>query len=369
MTEVYIIAEAGVNHNGDLNRALAMVDAAAEAGADAVKFQTFRPEALASRFAAQADYQIRNEGDSGSQLAMLRRLTLDFDAHRRLLNHCATRGIDFLSSPFDTESARFLIEELTLPRIKLGSGELTNAPLLLQIAQAGREVILSTGMATLDEVREALGVLAFGYGNRNEPHTRADFAAALQDTTTIEQSHNDLFGKKVTLLHCTTEYPCPPDQVNLLVMDTLREATGLSVGYSDHTLGIHISVAAAARGATVLEKHFTLDRNLPGPDHVASIEPNELAALVSAVRDISQALGEATKVPGEVELKNAAVVRKSLVAARAIRAGEPFSAENLTVKRPGTGRSPMDYWALLGQTADRDYQSDEVIDSGALKDE
>jgi N-acetylneuraminate synthase len=364
MTKVYIIAEAGVNHNGDLNRALAMVDAAAEAGADAVKFQTFRPEALASRHAAQADYQIRNEGDSGSQLAMLQRLTLDFDAHRRLLSHCATRGIAFLSSPFDMESARFLIEELALPRIKLGSGELTNAPLLLQIAQAGREVILSTGMATLDEVREALGVLAFGYGSRSEPHTRSDFAAALENPAAAA-----LLRDKVTLLHCTTEYPCPPDQVNLRVMDTLREATGLPVGYSDHTLGIHISVAAAARGASVLEKHFTLDRNLPGPDHVASIEPDELTALVSAVRDISQALGGASKMPGEVELKNATVVRKSLVAARAIRAGETFNTENLTVKRPGTGRSPMDYWALLGQTADREYQLDEVIDSGALKDE
>lgn len=356
MVSIYIIAEAGVNHNGDVQRALAMVDAAAAAGADAVKFQTFRPEALASRHAAQADYQIRNEGDSGSQLAMLQRLTLDFDAHHQLLRRCQERGIDFLSSPFDTDSARFLMQELALPRLKLGSGELTNAPLLLQIARAGRELILSTGMATLDEVQAALGVLAFGYSRHDEPRTRADFTTALQDPDVSE-----LLRDKVTLLHCTTEYPCPLEQVNLRVMDTLREVTGLAVGYSDHTLGIQISVAAAARGATVLEKHFTLDRSLPGPDHVASLEPDELAALVSAVRDITQALGEPTKRPSTVELQNATVVRKSLVAAAPIRAGECFNKDNLTVKRPGNGRSPMDYWDLLGQTADRDYGEDEVI--------
>lgn len=354
MTEVYIIAEAGVNHNGDVERALAMIDAAAAAGADAVKFQTFRPEALASRHAAQADYQIRNHEDSGSQLAMLQGLALDCDAHHRLLQHCQQRGIDFLSSPFDHHSARFLIEELGLARLKLGSGELTNAPLLLQIARSGRELILSTGMATLAEVEEALGVLAFGYGRREDPQSRADFAAQIPDTAA---SLHD----KVTLLHCTTEYPCPVDQVNLRVMDTLRQATGLAVGYSDHTLGIQVAVAAAARGATVLEKHFTLDRTLPGPDHVASLEPAELEAMIAAVRDVSLALGGTAKVPGAVELNNAVVVRKSLVAARPIRAGERFSTENLTVKRPGSGRSPMDYWDVLGQTAERDYAEDEVI--------
>ncbi|ALP52653.1 N-acetylneuraminate synthase [Candidatus Tenderia electrophaga] len=356
MVSIYIIAEAGVNHNGDVQRALAMVDAAAAAGADAVKFQTFRPEALASRHAAQADYQLRNEGDSGSQLAMLQRLTLDFDVHHQLLRRCQERGIDFLSSPFDTESARFLMEDLTLPRLKLGSGELTNAPLLLQIARAGRELILSTGMATLDEVQAALEVLAFGYSRHDEPRTRADYTTVLQDPDVAK-----LLRDQVTLLHCTTEYPCPLEQVNLRVMDTLREATGLAVGYSDHTLGIQISVAAAARGATVLEKHFTLDRSLPGPDHVASLEPDELAALVSAVRDVSRALGDPVKTPGAVELKNAAVVRKSLVAAAPIRAGESFNKDNLTVKRPGNGRSPMDYWDLLGQSADKDYGADEVI--------
>lgn len=354
---VYIIAEAGVNHNGDLDRALALVDAAADAGADAVKFQTFRPEALVTAGARQADYQIRNEGDAGSQLAMLQRLVLQPEDHHRLMARCAERDIDFLSSPFDPESADFLLHQLQLPRLKLGSGELTNGPLLLQIARSGRELILSTGMATLDEVREALGVLAFGYLQPGEPSGRAALLAALAHPDAAE-----VLKRRVTLLHCTTEYPCPPDQVNLRAMDTLAETFGLPVGYSDHTLGIQVSVAAAARGARILEKHFTLDRTLPGPDHVASLEPDELTALVTAVRAVSQALGSAAKTPAAVERKNAAVARKSLVAARAIAAGETFSPDNLTVKRPGDGRSPLDYWDVLGQTAARAYTADEVIE-------
>jgi N-acetylneuraminate synthase len=352
----YIIAEAGVNHNGDLDRALAMVDAAAAAGADAVKFQTFRPAALVTRSAPQAEYQIRNEGDSGSQLAMLQRLVLSDADHHQVMAHCSARGIDFMSSPFDTASARFLIEELQLPRLKLGSGELTNAPLLLKIANAGRALILSTGMATLDEIRAALGVLAFGYLRQDTPTSQAACRAMLDDPAAWA-----VLRDQVALLHCTTEYPCPLDQVNLRAMDTLREGFGLPVGYSDHTLGIQVSVAAAARGATILEKHFTLDRSLPGPDHVASLEPDELTALVTAVREVSQALGSAEKTLAESERKNQPVARKSLVAAAAIRQGELFSADNLTVKRPGTGRSPMDYWDLLGTPAARDYQPDELI--------
>jgi N-acetylneuraminate synthase len=354
---VYIIAEAGVNHNGDPARALALVDAAATAGADAVKFQTFRPEALVTAGARQADYQIRNEGDAGSQLAMLQRLVLREADHHTLMARCAERDIDFLSSPFDPASAEFLIKELKLPRIKLGSGELTNGPLLLQLARSGRDLILSTGMATLDEIREALGVLAFGYLQPGDPSGRAALLAALAHPDVAE-----VLRRRVTLLHCTTEYPCPLDQVNLRAMDTLAEAFGLPVGYSDHTLGITVSVAAAARGACILEKHFTLDRTLPGPDHAASLEPDELAELVSAVRAVSQALGSADKSPAAAELDNARVARKSLVAARAIAAGEPFSADNLTVKRPGDGRSPLDYWGLLGQPAPRAYAADEVIE-------
>lgn len=354
---VYIIAEAGVNHNGDLNRALDLVDAAAAAGADAVKFQTFNPAALVTVNAPQADYQIRNEGDAGSQLAMLQRLTLKPDDHHTLMIRCAEHGIDFLSSPFDTDSADFLIEALKLPRIKLGSGELTNGPLLLQVARSGRALILSTGMATLDEIREALGVIAFGYLQEGEPPGRTALLAALAHPDAVA-----VLRRRVTLLHCTTEYPCPLDQVNLRAMDTLAEAFGLMVGYSDHTLGIQVSVAAAARGATVIEKHFTLDRNLPGPDHLASLEPDELAALVTAVRQVSQALGNAEKKPADVELKNALVARKSLVAACDIKAGESFTPANLTVKRPGHGRSPLFYWDLLGQPAPRDFTADEVIE-------
>ena len=354
---VYIIAEAGVNHNGDLERALAMVDAAAEAGADAVKFQTFKPEALVTGSAPQAEYQIRNQGDSGGQLAMLQGLVLTQDAHRAVMARCQARHIDFMSSPFDTDSARFLIEQLQLPRLKLGSGELTNAPLLLQIARAGRDLILSTGMAGLDEIRAALGVLAFGYVRQDAPKGKADFITALAS----EQARS-LLRQKVSLLHCTTEYPCPLDQVNLRAMDTLRDSFGLPVGYSDHTLGIQVSVAAAARGAVILEKHFTLDRTLPGPDHVASLEPDELAALVRAVREVSQALGSTEKAVTDSERKNRPIARKSLVAAVTIKQGEPFTADNLAVKRPGTGRSPMDYWDLLGTPAGRDYRADEIIE-------
>jgi N-acetylneuraminate synthase len=353
---VYIIAEAGVNHNGDLQRALTMVDAAAAAGADAIKFQTFNPEALVTRSAPQADYQIRNEGDSGSQLAMLQRLVLSHNSHHELMAHCRRRNINFMSSPFDPDSARFLIEELNLPRLKLGSGELTNAPLLLQIAQADRALILSTGMATLDEIRESLGVLAYGYLHKGVPKGRADFLKLLDS-----DESRALLKEKVTLLHCTTEYPCPLDQVNLRAMDTLTGTFGLPVGYSDHTLGIQVSVGAAARGATVLEKHFTLDRSLPGPDHTASLEPDELTAMVLAVREISQALGGTEKTVSDSERSNLPVARKSLVAACNIKQGETFTEENLAVKRPGTGRSPMDYWDMLGKKAERDYTEDEVI--------
>ncbi|RMG36996.1 MAG: N-acetylneuraminate synthase [Gammaproteobacteria bacterium] len=355
-THVTIIAEAGVNHNGDLRRALAMVDAAAEAGADAVKFQTFRPEALVTAGAPQAEYQRRNDGDRGSQLAMLRRLALPEADHPALVRRCRARGIRFLSSPFDPASADFLMHDLGLEVIKLGSGELTNGPLIHRVARAGRRLILSTGMATLDEIREALAVAALGYLGRPVPSGRAGRLAVMEEeraTTALEA--------RVQLLHCTTEYPCPPEAVNLRAMETLAGAFGLPVGYSDHTEGITVAVAAAARGARIIEKHFTLDRTLPGPDHAASLEPDQLRAMVEAVRIVERALGGRDKAPVAVERENMAAARKSLVAACAIRAGEPFSESNLAVKRPGTGRSPMDYWSLLGRPAPRDYAADEVI--------
>lgn len=349
--KVYLIAEAGVNHNGSEQRALEMIDVAAEAGADAVKFQTFLPSALASSQAVKANYQLRNEPQAETQLAMLERLSLDFDSHLRLLERCRQRGIDFLSSPFDSDSATFLIEGLKLDRIKLGSGELTNAPLLWQIAATGIPLILSTGMATLDEIRQALGVCCLALDG-TEPESVQHCMDAFTPARIREQ---------VTLMHCTTDYPCPFDQVNLRAMDTLRDQTGLAVGYSDHTRGIAISLAAVARGARLIEKHFTLDRSLPGPDHAASLNPGELSELVTGIRAISQGLGSPTKSPSAAELSNAEVARKSVVAAVPIRRGERFDRHNLTTKRPGTGLPPIHYWSLLGQKADRDYAADEAI--------
>ena len=351
----YVIAEAGVNHNGSLQRALDMIDVAAEAGADAVKFQTFIPHALASTIARKADYQQRNDPTRESQLAMLQRLSLSFDDHVQLLRRCRERDIDFLSSPFDPDSATFLLERLKLGTIKLGSGELTNAPLLWQLAASGARLILSTGMATLDEVRVALGVCCLaldGVTPQSTHQCRNAFDA-------------QRLGEGVRLMHCTSEYPCDPAEVNLRAMDGLRAATGLEVGYSDHTEGIAISLAAVARGARLIEKHFTLDRALPGPDHAASLDPDGLRELVYGVRQVSRALGSKEKGPSEIERRNAEVARKSLVAAATIRQGEPFTTGNLVSKRPGTGLSPINYWALLGTPANRDYAVDELIDDEA----
>lgn len=348
---VYVIAEAGVNHNGDVQRAFAMIDVAAEAGADAIKFQTFVPAALVSAAARKADYQQRNDPQNESQLAMLQRLTLDFDSHFQLLEHCETRGIDFLSSPFDAQSARFLLDRLRLRRIKLGSGELTNAPLLWHLATADVELVLSTGMATLDEIHQALGLCCLAMDGIT-PHSAQDCLDAFD---------SERLRGRISIMHCTTEYPCPYDQVNLRAMDTLRTCFGLDVGYSDHTAGIAVSLAAVARGARIIEKHFTLDRALPGPDHAASLEPDELNDLVAGIRAVSLALGQTEKSPGSAELRNAEVARKSLVAARPIRRGEAFDQDNLTTKRPGSGLAPLYYWSLLGTVADRDYAADEPI--------
>ncbi len=347
-----VIAEAGVNHNGSLDMALALVDAAAEAGADIVKFQTFKASKLASSRSVKAQYQQRTTGAEEGQLAMLSRLELDEDAHHALIARCEARGIEFLSSPFDHDSLDLLTGILDLPRIKLGSGELTNGPLLLAAARTGKPIILSTGMATLEEVATALAVLAHGYSGQDGPPPAAPAKAG---------SVPGLWGR-VSLLHCTTEYPAPMADVNLRAMDTLREAFGLETGYSDHTTGIHVSVAAVARGATIIEKHFTLDRTLPGPDHPASLEPRELAAMVAAIRDVERAIGDGVKGPTEIERGNMPIARKSLIAARPIAAGELLSADNLTVKRPGTGRSPMLYWQTLGERAARAYGADEPID-------
>lgn len=353
-----IIAEAGVNHNGDLDRALALIDAAAEAGADIVKFQTFRSDKLASRFAAKAEYQKRETGSAGSQVEMLRALELDPETHRALIAHCEKRDIEFLSSPFDHESLHLLADTLDLDLIKLGSGELTNAPLLLGCAKTGKRLILSTGMSTLSEVEDALAVLAFGYtAMEGSRPSRQAFRNSFEADAGQEALRN-----YVTLLHCTTEYPTPFQDVNLLAMDTLRQAFRLPVGYSDHTDGIAISLAAVARGAAVIEKHFTLDKTLPGPDHKASLEPAELSALVIGIRAVEMALGDGVKRAAVSERGNQQVARKSLIASSAITAGETLSTQNLGVKRPGSGISPMLYWDILGRRVARDFGEDEQIE-------
>lgn len=353
----FVIAEAGVNHNGDLTLAQRLIDVAADAGADAVKFQTFRAEHVVSRRAPKAEYQIRATGEDESQFEMIRRLELSEADHKILIAHANARSIQFLSTPFDVTSLRLLTERFGLETIKIPSGEITNAPFLLAVARSAQRVILSTGMSTLAEVEKALGVLAFGF---TAP------AASRPQRGEFEQSFSSDVGQRslrsrVTLLHCATEYPVPFDEVNLRAMDTMAAAFGVPVGYSDHTLGIHISLAAVARGARVIEKHFTLDRELPGPDHRASIEPNELQALVRQIRDVGQALGDGVKRPTLSERKNRDVARRSLVASKAIRAGERFSEVNVACKRPGTGGSPFDYWDVLGERADRSYEPDELL--------
>jgi len=356
----WIIAEAGVNHNGSLGLALQLIDAAAAAGADAVKFQTFVPEALVSRHATKAVYQQQRTAADESQLDMLRTLALGHSEHLQLHEYCKLRGIEFMSSPFDIASAHFLVDTLNVATLKLGSGEITNGPLLLTLARTGKPLILSTGMSELAEIEQALALLAFGYTD-----AIADPTPATISTAYASDAGRQALCDKVSLLHCTTEYPCPFADVNLRAMDTLREAFGLSVGYSDHTPGITIPIAAVARGARIIEKHFTLDRSLPGPDHQASLEADELRAMIDAIREVEPALGHGRKEPAPSELKNRPIARKALVAARPIRVGEQFSADNLTAKRPANGVSPMQYWDTLGRCAERDYAADEPIDFGS----
>lgn len=352
-----VIAEAGVNHNGSIDMALGLIDVAVAAGADIVKFQTFKAEALVSRFAPKAEYQVNTTGCDESQLEMVRRLELSTEDHRRLLSHCESRGIGFLSTPFDIESARFLVQELGLGLLKIPSGEITNGPLLLEVARLDRPVILSTGMSTLGEIEDALGVLAFGYlGSTMQPSRAAFRHAYLSDEGQIRLREN------VSLLHCTTEYPAPFAETNLAAMDTLRGAFGLPVGFSDHTEGIAIPLAAVARGAAIVEKHFTLDRTLPGPDHRASLVPEELAEMVTGVRQVEMAIGDGLKRPSASELKNVSVARRRLVVAKSVKAGEFFNEDNLTAKRPGNGLSPMDFWAWQGRKASHDFDEDEPVE-------
>lgn len=323
----YIIAEIGCNHNGSLDIAVELIDKAVEAGVDCVKFQTFKANALISRYAEKAEYQKKTTDALESQLDMTKKLEMPYENHQFLIDYCKNKRVDFISAPFDFGSIDFLAQ-LNIDKIKVPSGEINNLPYLRKINVLRKPVILSTGMATLDEVRVALEIL--------------------QDCS-------------VSLLHCTTEYPCPYEGVNLNAMLTLKNTFGLPVGYSDHTKGIEIPIAAAALGAEIIEKHFTLDNNMPGPDHKASLEPCELKAMVSSIRHVDEAMGNGNKEPAECEKKNIVIARKSLVAKKNIKKGEIFTEENLTVKRPGNGISPMMWDDYLGKVAERDYKEDDLI--------
>lgn len=332
-TSILIIAEAGVNHNGDLVLAKQLIDVAADAGADLVKFQTFNADRLVTRKAKKADYQSVNAETHESQHQMLSRLELSENMHHELIAYSAMRKIGFLSTGFDIESVNFL-SGLGVNHFKVPSGEITNLPYLRHIGQFGNSVIMSTGMATMGEIEAAIDVLE-----------QAGTCRSL-----------------VTVLHCTTEYPTPMAEVNLRSMLSIQRAFGVAVGYSDHTAGIEVAIAAAALGATVIEKHFTLDKNLPGPDHKASLEPGELKDMVSAIRHVEIALGNGIKRVTPSEASNKFVARKSLVAKTAIKYGELFTTDNVTVKRPGTGISPMRWDEVIGRVALRDFAADELLE-------
>lgn len=327
-----IIAEAGVNHNGDIGLAKKLVDAAADAGADLVKFQTFNAERVATQNAPKAEYQTRTTDEAQSQFAMLRQLELSAEMHETLIAYCLSRNVGFFSTGFDIESLKYLAS-LGAERFKIPSGEITNLPYLRHVGRFSKPVILSTGMATLGEIEAALEVLEINGTPRSQ----------------------------IIVLHCNTEYPTPMKDVNLRAMCNIRDAFDVAVGYSDHTAGIEVPIAAVALGATVIEKHLTLDNNLPGPDHKASLGPDEFAEMVRAIRNVEEAMGGSIKRPSPSEAKNKLIVRKSLVAAKPICAGEQFTAENVTAKRPGTGISPMRWDEVMGRVAARDFREDELI--------
>ena len=328
-----IIAEVGINHNGSLRLAKKLIDVAFDAGADYVKFQTFKTEKVMTRTAEKAEYQNNFTDKSETQFEMIKKLELDRADHEKLIQYCEEKGILFLSTAFDHESIN-LLAELNIPFYKIPSGEITNLPYLRHISGMGKPVVMSTGMATLGEVREAMDVLLKAGGKKDD----------------------------LTILHCNTEYPTPIEDVNLNAMLNIRDKLGVKVGYSDHTLGIEIPVAAVAMGATVIEKHITLDRMLPGPDHAASLEPDELKAMVAAIRNIEKAFGDGVKKPSPSETKNIPIARKSIIAKKAIKKGDTFSKSNITVKRPGTGISPMKWDEIIGSRSKRDFEFDEQIE-------
>jgi len=351
---VAVIAEAGVNHNGSLGMAQDMIRAAADAGADFVKFQTFIAEKSLRSDVRKARYQAENTGEGGTMLEMVKKFELPLDAFATLAKTAADHGIAFVSTPFDIESVAVLAD-LDIPFLKIPSGEITNPFLMLEMARHQKPIVMSTGMATLAEIEEALGVVAFGYlGGSLSEASPAAFAAARSSG-----EGRRLLEKNVTILHCTTNYPAPAQDVNLKAMQTIRQAFGLPVGYSDHTLGISVALAAVGMGACAIEKHFTLDRSLPGPDHKASLTPDELASLCREIRTVTTALGDGDKRPMPSEMEVRSLVRKSLVAAAPIATNAKITLAAMTAKRPGTGVSPMDFWRYVGKTASRDMAADD----------
>lgn len=353
----YIIAEAGVNHNGSLDLAFSLIDVAVEAGADAVKFQTFKTENLVTKKARQAEYQVENIGEETSQFDMLKKLELTYDEFVQLKAYCDEKKIEFLSTPFDRESVDFLVDEIRINTVKIPSGELTNVPLIHYIATKRKPIILSTGMATMDDIHEALSFISYGMAYPNEKVV-LDAVREFYNTSEAKKWLRDY----VTVLHCTTEYPTPYKDINLRAMDYLKKELQVNTGLSDHSEGIYVPVAAVACGAKIIEKHFTISRHLPGPDHRASLEPVELAEMVKAIRMIEQSLGSGEKKLTLNEQCNQVAARKSLVAEKMIQAGDTFTEENLTIKRPGSGIMPSEFWSLLGTTASKSYEEDELID-------
>lgn len=352
----YIIAEAGVNHNGSLRLAKRLIDAAKTAGADAVKFQTFYAEDLVTAATPKAAYQLGDRKSGLTQFAMLKKLELSGQAQKELCHYARKRDIEFLSTPFDIRSLDFLMK-LGIKKIKISSGDLTNGPLLLAAARTKLPVILSTGMANLKEIKDALAILAFGYSR-----PRSEKPSLLKARRLLHRRETkSLLFRNVILLHCTTEYPAPVKDVNLRAMDAMREHFDCRVGFSDHSKGIIASIAATARGAVVIEKHLTLDKKMQGPDHRASIEPAELEEMIREIHEVEILLGNGKKIPARSEIKNIAVARKSLVAARPILRGEVFSVENITSKRAGRGLLPTRFWNILGKRAKKNYKKDQRV--------
>lgn len=357
MKQVFIIAEAGVNHNGSLFLAKKLVDEAKKAGVDAIKFQTFKAENIVTKKAIQADYQKKNSGEITSQYCMLKKLELSFEDFKILKEYCDEKEILFLSTPFDFESVDFLVDELKMSLVKISSGDLTNLPLLHHVAKKRKKIIISTGMATIEEIHDALAFIAFGLKYTDE-EVVYDKVYRFYNS----QEAKKILKKYVSILHCTTEYPTPVDSINLNAINMMRDIFKLDIGFSDHSIGINIPVAAVAMGAVIIEKHFTLDKNLQGPDHVASLSSGELKEMVRAIRDVEMAKGEYVKKPVSIEIKNKNIARKSLIANTDILEGEEFTLKNLAIKRPGGGISPKEYWHYLNKKSKKNYRQDEYID-------